>query len=285
MSNQKYLIDTEKQFEDKVVIVTGSTQGSGAETAKLLAYRGAKGITICGRKEQDGLKIKEEIESIGSKCLFVKADLFEEKDCRNIIKLTDENFGKIDSLINVAGFTERGTILSTTMENYERCFNVNTRAPFILMQDTIKIMLREKIKGTILNILSMAVHSGMPFLTAYSSSKAALANMTKNIANAVAGHNIRVNALNIGWTDTPGEDVIQKKFHNGGDDWLQKAESKVPFKRLTKPIDVARAAAYFCSDESGLVTGSIIDYDQSVLGWHSYSAYDANILDDSLLGE
>jgi NAD(P)-dependent dehydrogenase (short-subunit alcohol dehydrogenase family) len=285
MSNQKYLINTEKQFEDKVVIVTGSTQGSGAETAKLLAYRGAKGVTICGRKEQDGLKIKEEIESIGSKCLFVKADLFEEKDCRNIIKLTDENFGKVDSLINVAGFTERGTILSTTMENYERCFNVNTRAPFIMMQDTIKIMLREKIKGTILNILSMAVHSGMPFLAAYSSSKAALANMTKNIANAVAGHNIRVNALNIGWTDTPGEDVIQKKFHNGEDDWLQKAESKVPFKRLTKPIDVARAAAYFCSDESGLVTGSIIDYDQSVLGWHSYSVYDTTILDDSLLGE
>ena len=285
MSNQKYLINTEKQFEDKVVIVTGSTQGSGAETAKLLAYRGAKGITICGRKEKEGLEIKEEIESIGSKCLFVKADLFEEKDCRNIIKLTDENFGKIDSLINVAGFTERGTILSTTMENYERCFNVNTRAPFILMQDTIKIMLREKIKGTILNILSMAAHSGMPFLAAYSSSKAALANMTKNIANAVAGHNIRVNALNIGWTDTPGEDVIQKKFHNGGDDWLQKAESKVPFKRLTKPIDVARAAAYFCSDESGLVTGSIIDYDQSVLGWHSYSAYETKILDDSILGE
>ena len=283
--NKNYLTDLSKQFENKIAIVTGSTQGSGAETAKLLAYRGAKGITICGRKEKEGLEIKEQIESIGSECLFVKADLFEEKDCRNIIKLTDENFGRVDNLVNVAAFTERGTILSTTMENYERCFNVNTKAPFILMQDTIKIMLREKIKGTILNILSMAVHSGMPFLTAYSSSKAALANMTKNIANAVAGHNIRVNALNIGWTDTPGEDVIQKKFHKGGDDWLQKAESKVPFKRLTKPIDVARAAAYFCSDESGLVTGSIIDYDQSVLGWHSYSAYETKILDDTILGE
>ena len=281
----KYVPNLSSQFKDKVVVVTGSTQGSGAETAKLFAYRGAKGITICGRKEKEGNNIKEEIEKIGSECIFVKADLFEEKDCRNIIESTDKAFGKVHCLVNVAGFTERGTILSTTMDNYENCFNVNTKAPFILMQDSIKIMIRENIKGNIVNVLSMAMHSGMPFLAAYSASKAALANMTKNTANAVAGHNIRVNALNIGWTDTPGENVIQKKFHDGGDNWLEKAEKKVPFKRLTKAIDVARAAAYLCSEESGIVTGSIIDYDQSVLGWHSYSAYDTNLLDDSLLGE
>ena len=281
----KYVPNLSSQFKDKVVVVTGSTQGSGAETAKLFAYRGAKGITICGRKEKEGNNIKEEIEKIGSECIFVKADLFEEKDCRNIIESTDKSFGKVHCLVNVAGFTERGTILSTTMDNYENCFNVNTKAPFILMQDSIKIMIRENIKGNIVNVLSMAAHSGMPFLAAYSASKAALANMTKNTANSVAGHNIRVNALNIGWTDTPGENVIQKKFHHGGDDWLEKAEKKTPFKRLTKAIDVARASAYLCSEESGLVTGSIIDYDQSVFGWHSYSAYDTNLLDDSLLGE
>ena len=281
----KYAPDLSSQFRDKVIVVTGSTQGSGAETAKLLAHRGAKGVTICGRKEKEGLSVKEEIEKIGSQCIFVKADLSKEKDCRNIVESTDKTFGRVDCLINVAGFTERGTILSTTIDNYDMCFNVNTKAPFILMQDSIRIMIRENIKGSIVNVLSMAMHSGMPFLAAYSASKAALANMTKNTANAVAGHNIRVNALNIGWTDTPGEDAIQKKFHDGGEDWLEKAESKVPFKRLTKAIDVARAAAYFCSEESGLVTGSIIDYDQTVLGWHAYSAYDTNILGDSLLGE
>ena len=281
----KYLQDLSTQYKNKVVIVTGSTQGSGAEVAKLFAHRGAEAITICGRNEQQGLEIKSEIESIGSKCIFVKADLNEPEECQNIVKKTDTAFGKINSLINVAGFTERGTILSTTLDNYNRNFNINTRAPFLLMQDSIKIMIREKIQGTILNVLSMAMYSGMPFLTAYSGSKAALAIITKNVANGVAGHKIRVNALNIGWTDTPGEDTIQRKFHEGGDDWLKKAEAKVPFKRLTKPIDVARAAAYFCSEESGLVTGSVIDYDQTVNGWHSYSAYDTSILDDSLLGE
>ena len=149
----KYVPDLSSQFKDKIVIVTGSTQGSGAETAKLFAHRGAKGLTICGRKEKEGHNIKKEIEKIGSECIFVKADLFEEKDCRKIIESTDKTFGKVHCLVNVAGFTERGTILSTTMDNYENCFNVNTKAPFILMQDSIKIMIRENIKGNIVNVL------------------------------------------------------------------------------------------------------------------------------------
>jgi len=283
--NKEYLSDQKTQFNNKVVVVTGSTQGSGAETAKLFAHRGAKAITICGRQEEQGEEIKEQIETIGSKCLYVKADLSNVDDCRKIISLTDKEFGTVNSLINVAGYTERGTILSTTLDNYDKNFNINTRAPFLLMQESIKIMIRDKNKGTIANVLSVAKYSGMPFLMAYSSSKAALGIMTKNIANAVSGHQIRVNGLNIGWTDTPGEHSIQKRVHEGGEDWLEKAEAKVPFKRLTKPIDVARALAFLCSDESGLMTGSLMDCDQTVVGWHSYSAYETKILDDSLLGE
>ena len=109
--------------------------------------------------------------------------------------------------------------------------------------------------------------------------------MVKNIANAVSGHQIRVNGLNIGWTDTPGEHSIQKSAHDAEDDWLEKAEAKTPFKKLNKPIDVARALAFLCSDQSGLMTGSLVDFDQTVHGWHSYSAYETKILDDSLLGE
>ncbi len=285
MDNQKYQIETKKQFQDKIVIVTGSTQGSGAETAKLLASRGAKGITICGRNEEKGNKIKEEIIKIGTECIYIKADLENLEDCRKIVSETDKKFGTVNSLINSAAFTERGTILSTTPENYEKMFNINTRAPFFLMQDVIKIMIRDKVKGTIAHVLSVAAYSGMPFLTAYSSSKAALGIMIKNVANSVAGHQIRVNGLNLGWTDTPAEDMIQKKFHKADDNWLKKTEEKVPFKRLNKPIDVARMLAFMVSEESGLMTGSLIDFDQTVVGWHSYSAYETKILDDSILGE
>ena len=281
----KYVTEVAKQFEGKVVIVTGSTQGSGAETAKLFAARGAKAVTICGRQEDKGNQIKKEIEELGSRCLYVKADLLNVDDCKNIVSLTDKEFGTVNSLVNVAGYTERGTILSATLENYENNFNVNTRAPFILMQETIKIMIRDKNKGTIANVLSMAMYSGMPFILAYSGSKAALAIMTKNIANSVSGHLIRVNALNIGWTDTPAEHDIQKRVHKKDENWLQNEEKNVPFKRLTKPIDVAKGLAFMCSEESGLMTGSVIDFDQTVNGWHSYSGYETKTLDDSLLGE
>ena len=198
----KYINNIKEQFKGKVVVITGSTQGIGAETAKLFASRGAKAITICGRNEKNGLKIKKEIEKIGSNCLFVKADLAEVEDCRNIILSTVKKFKTINSLINIAGFTERGTILSTTLDNYEKNFNINTRAPFLLMQETIKIMRRDKIKGTIANILSMAAYSGMPFLTAYSSSKGALTVLTECLSEELKDNNIRVNAFALGAVQT-----------------------------------------------------------------------------------
>jgi|TARA_B100000929_G_scaffold237261_1_gene194046 NAD(P)-dependent dehydrogenase (short-subunit alcohol dehydrogenase family) len=281
----KYTANQSEQFKNKIIVVTGSTQGSGAETAKLLANRGAKGITICGRNEEKGNKVKDEIQNLGSECIYVKADLENLEDCRKIISETDKKFKTIDSFINVAAFTERGTILSTTEENYDKNFNVNVKAPLFMMQDVIKIMIRDKKKGTIAHIISMAAYSGMPFLTAYSASKGALAIMIKNVANSVSGHQIRVNGVNLGWTDTPAETVIQKQFHNADDDWLEKTEDKVPFKRLNKPLDVAKILAFLCSEESGIMTGSIVDFDQTVAGWHSYSAYDTKILDDSILGE
>lgn len=281
----KYTTNQSEQFKNKIIVVTGSTQGSGAETAKLLANRGAKGITICGRNEEKGNKVKDKIQNLGSECIYVKADLENLKDCRKIISETDKKFKTIDSFINVAAFTERGTILSTTEENYDKNFKVNVKAPLFMMQDVIKIMIRDKKKGTIAHIISMAAYSGMPFLTAYSASKGALAIMIKNVANSVSGHQIRVNGVNLGWTDTPAETVIQKQFHNADDDWLEKTEAKVPFKRLNKPLDVAKILAFLCSEESGIMTGSIVDFDQTVAGWHSYSAYDTKILDDSILGE
>ena len=173
------------QFKNKIIIITGSTQGIGAETAKLFALRGAKGIVICGRSEDKGNLVKDEIEKIGSECFFVKTNLENLDDCKNLIARTDNYFGRIDTLVNCAGCTERGTILSTTPHLFEKMFNVNIRAPFFLIQDTIKIMRREKIKGTIGAVITMAAHSGMPFIAPYSASKGALVVLVKNLEKQV----------------------------------------------------------------------------------------------------
>jgi NAD(P)-dependent dehydrogenase (short-subunit alcohol dehydrogenase family) len=162
--------------------------------------------------------------------------------------------------------TDRGTIFDTSPELFDRMFAVNVRAPFFLMQDAAKIMRRERIEGAMVNILSMSAHGGQPFISAYCGSKGALATLTKNAAFSLMPWRIRVNGLNIGWMSTPGEDRIMRVYHDAQDGWLERAAAEQPFGRLLDPVEVARAVAFLASGESGLMTGSIIDFDQSVIG-------------------
>ena len=256
----------ETQFAGKVVVITGGTQGLGEATARLLAERGAAGLVLCGRSAERGWEIAEEIAGQGCPAEFVRADLARVEDCAQVIGAADQSFGRIDVLVNCAGLTERGTILDTTPELFDRMFAVNVRAPFFLMQGAARVMTRERIPGAMVNILSMSSHGGQPFICPYSASKGALATLTRNVAFSLMRDRIRVNGLNIGWTDTPGEHQIQKAAHGAPDDWLASAEREQPFGRLIKPLEVARAIAFLASDESGLMTGAIVDFDQSVHG-------------------
>jgi NAD(P)-dependent dehydrogenase (short-subunit alcohol dehydrogenase family) len=168
--------------------------------------------------------------------------------------------------VNAAGITDRGTVFDTSPELFEQMMAVNLRAPFFLMQDAATIMRRERIEGTIVNILSMSGHGGQPFLSAYSISKGALATLTKNAAFSLMPWRIRVNGLNLGWMDTPGEDRVMRLYHGAQDGWREKVAAEQPFGRLIDPAEAARAAAFLASADSGLMTGAIIDFDQSVLG-------------------
>jgi NAD(P)-dependent dehydrogenase (short-subunit alcohol dehydrogenase family) len=253
-------------MDGKIAVVTGSTQGLGETIANLFADRGCKGLVIAGRNAGNGARVKADLERKGVKTVFVEADLAKVEDTRKLVAACDKEFGRVDALVNSAAITDRGTIWDTTPELYDRMFDINVRAPFFLMQDALYLMKKSKTKGTIVNILSMSGHGGQSFITAYCGSKGALATLTRNVAFSVMNYNIRVNGLNIGWMDTPGEDRIMKTYHDAEDGWLKKAEAGRPFGRLLKPEEVARAVAYLSSAESGLMTGSIIDFDQQVLG-------------------
>jgi NAD(P)-dependent dehydrogenase (short-subunit alcohol dehydrogenase family) len=253
----------------KVAVVTGSTQGLGEAIARRLVDESLiGGLVICGRSVEKGERLVREFSGRGCRTEFVRADLAAVEDCRRITDTARRVFDRIDILVNSAATSERGTILDTTPELFDRIMAINLRAPFFLMQAAIQTMIDRDIAGSILNILSMSSHGGQPFLSPYSTSKGALATLTRNVACSTLKHRIRVNGLNLGWMDSPGEDVVQKKFHAASDDWLQKAEQEQPFGRLVKPTEVAEFAAFILSERSGLMTGSIIDFDQSVLGTH-----------------
>ncbi|MDE2383193.1 MAG: SDR family oxidoreductase [Alphaproteobacteria bacterium] len=253
-------------MDGKIAVVTGSTQGLGEAIAHLFVERGVKGIVITGRNAERGARVKAALEAKGAEVVFVQAELARIEDVRKIMKACRERFGKVDALVNAAAVTDRGTIWDTSPELFGQMFDVNVRAPFFLMQDALHLMKDSKTRGTIVNILSVSGHGGQSFISAYCGSKGGLAVLTRNVAASVARNRIRVNGLNIGWMDTPGEDRIMKTYHDADPDWLKKAEAARPFGRLLKPIEVARAVAFLSSDESGMMTGSIVDFDQTVLG-------------------
>jgi NAD(P)-dependent dehydrogenase (short-subunit alcohol dehydrogenase family) len=257
-----------RDLAGKVALVTGASQGLGAAIAREFAAHGISGLLLTGRNSERGEAMAASLQSANCDVRFHAADLADLAAVRRIVPAAEAAFGRVDILVNAAGDTDRGTIFDTSPELYERLMAVNLRAPFFLIQDAGALMKRLGIAGAIVNIQSMSAHGGQPFLSAYSISKAGLAALTKNAAYGLLPHRIRVNGLNIGWMATPGEDAIMRLRHDAQDGWLDEAAADQPFGRLIDPAEVAKAVAYLASAESGLMTGSNIDFDQTILGAH-----------------
>lgn len=258
------------RIDGKIAVVTGGTQGLGAAIARVFAQAGAGGVVIVGRGLEKGQAVAASItKETGVPVLMVAADLEKIEDLRRIIADTDARFGRIDILVNAAGLTDRGNLLNTTPELFDRMFAVNARAPFFLMQDAVKIMEREGVEGRIVNIGSTSQHAGQPFIAPYCASKAALATLTRNSGYALMRNRIHVNQLDIGWMASDHEKKLQEA-ESGDPEWQSKAEAGLPFGRLLDPAEVARAVLWMASDDSGMMTGAVIQFDQSV--WGGYDA-------------
>jgi NAD(P)-dependent dehydrogenase (short-subunit alcohol dehydrogenase family) len=248
-----------QRLDGKVVLVTGSTQGLGAAIAARVAQLGAAGLVISGRDRERGERVSEELGA-----LFVPGDLASEADCRALIAACAERFGRLDGLVNAAGLSTRGTLDHTSVALWDRLFAVNVRAPFILTQEAARLM-RSGGGGSVVNIVTMASHGGEPVLMAYSASKGALATLTRNLGYSLQPDRIRVNGLNIGWTATEGEHGVQTGVGQPGD-WLAEADAGRPLGRLLRPDDIAPMVTYLLSDAARMVTGSVVDFDQTVHG-------------------
>ena len=258
--------DAAAQFAGKVAAITGGTQGLGEAAARLLAARGAAGLCLAGRNEDRGTAIAAALSESGCPTQFVRTDVESVAACRNFIDRTEARFGRLDVLVNCAGCTDRGRLENTTEEGWDRLYAVNVKAPLFLTQRAVEVMRRHGIAGAIVNIGSIVAQGGPPFLIPYSASKGSLMTLTRGLANTLAPDHIRINMLNIGWTNTPHEHVVQTQIHHRLENWLAEVSRDLPFGRLLEPAEIARAIAYLTSDESGMLTGAVIQFDQQIIG-------------------
>jgi NAD(P)-dependent dehydrogenase (short-subunit alcohol dehydrogenase family) len=196
----------------------------------------------------------------------VEADLAEVEGARRVIAEALARFGRVDMLVNAAGLTDRASFLDGTPDLWDRLFAVNARAPYFLMQGAIADMLARGAPGAIVNIASMNAHCGAPDLAIYSATKGALVTLTRNAAHAHLADRIRVNAINVGWTLTPSEIVMQTETLGHGRDWLDDVARRQPLGRMLEPEEVARLTLFLLSEASGLMTGAILDLEQRVVG-------------------
>ncbi len=224
---------------DTRALILGGTQGLGLAIAEALVAQGCTRLVLAAR---DVAKGEAEAARLGA--TFVAVDL---GDTASVIACVDraaDLMGGIDALCIAGASTDRGSILDTTPEDFDRMIAVNTKGPFFAIQRVAQLAKAAGHPASIVTILSMVVHCGQSFLAPYSASKAALANITKNAANALRHDRIRVNGINCGWMDTPGEDQVQRRHHGATDGWLAEAEARQPFGMLVKPPHVAGLATY-----------------------------------------
>jgi NAD(P)-dependent dehydrogenase (short-subunit alcohol dehydrogenase family) len=249
-----------ERLAGKVSVVTGATSGIGRGIAEHFAALGSR-VVVHGVDADGGAETVRRVRAAGCDSEYFAGDLRSEKVCRALIRFVVERFGGVDILVNNAADTGRGDLEHIPVARWDDIIAVNLRAPFVLLQESIAPM-RARGGGSIVNIGSILAYVGEPKLGAYSVSKGALMTLTRNAASLLNRDRIRVNQINVGWTLTEGERRVKREQEGKGDEWIAEAIATRPFGRMLAPADIAYAAAYFASDESECVTGSVLDLEQ-----------------------
>ena len=252
-----------RSLSGKSALVTGSTSGIGLGIVEHFVDLGAR-VVVHGRDQAQARDIVRRLREAGHQAEYVIADLADVEACRQAVRFTIERFGGIDVLVNNAASTARGYLEDAPVELWDSIMHINLRAPFLCLQEAVTSM-KTRGGGSIVNIGSVNAYIGEPKLGPYSVSKGGLMTLTRNAASTLNRYRIRVNQINVGWTLTEGEHKV-KRLEGHGPEWLEEAVATRPFGRLLDPRDVAIPVAYFASDDSALVTGTVMDLEQYPIG-------------------
>lgn len=257
------------RLEGRVAIITGGASGLGAASAKRFAEEGAD-VVLADLNPDRGAEVKREIEAtFNRRAVFVKVDVGREEDIDALVARADQEFGRIDCVLAAAGISnanyvsgeirERGAdpeanfLINKSLADWERVIRINLSGVMLTDRAVAKYMIKKGIKGSIVNIASVAARVPLPGAADYNVSKAGVEMLTRVLARELASHGIRVNAIGPGFIETP----MTAGFRDD-EQGRQLILGLTPLGRLGQPIEIANTALFLASDESSYFTGQTL---------------------------
>ena len=255
---------------DKIVLVTGSTTGIGEATARLCVAEGAR-VMVHGRDEARAQAL---CAQLGDRSAYVIADLAHADGPGEVVRATVAHFGTLDAVVNNAAVTTRSNLDTTDAALFDWIVAINLRAPMLVIQAAVEEF-RRRGAGVVLNVGSINALAGEPNLLAYSAAKGGLQTMSRNLANALAVEQIRVNHLNVGWV-TSANEIALKQSEGMAPGWEERVPVEyAPFGHLLTPAQVAHHIVFWISDESFPANGCVYELEQySMIGRNVSKAFD-----------
>ena len=242
-------------LKGKVALITGAANGIGRATALELAARGADIAILDLAAPAQAAGLIEEIEKRGRRVLYVHGDVGDRTVAEETVAQTVDRLGRLDILVNNAGYNVRKPLLELEVKEVERVWSVILWGAFHYTQLAALQMVKQGHGGSIVMISSVHAYRPYPNASAYNGAKAAINHMAATWALELAQHRIRVNAIEPGWIDTPGE---RKTF---SEEVIHERGHALPFGRLGEPEEIARAVRFLVSDDASYMTGSVMRVD------------------------
>lgn len=240
-------------LKNKTALITGGCQGIGAAIALKLAEYGADIVLVDWKKEEDAVQIINQLIQLGSKTLFIKADVSNFEDAATAVKRVVSEFGHIDILVNNAGINRDGVIWKMTEEQWDTVLNINLKGYFNYIR-AVSPIFREQQSGKIINVTSINGMRGKFGQGNYSAAKAGIIGLTKTVAKELGKYSVNVNAV------APG--LIETEMMKAADESVRtQALADVILNRLGQPEDIANLVAFLSSDMAKHITGEVIKVD------------------------
>ncbi len=237
-------------LKDKIAVITGGGSGIGKATALLFAQQGAN-VHIIDLNNQEGEATVNEIKDADANAVFHACNVSDQKKVKSIF----EHIGVVDILINSAGVSHIGNAENTNEQDFDRLYNINVKGVYNCINAALPPM-KEKGKGVILNLASIANNIGLPDRFAYSMSKGAVYAMTLSVARDFISFGIRCNCISPARVHTPFVDgFLQKNYPGKEKEMYDKLSKSQPIGRMAKPAEIAWLILYLCSDEASFITG------------------------------